>query len=322
MKNILFKLTLISTLIFLIIVSFSGCISNENRLDSIPPDAVKMSPENDFYPPITHLDDWEQPVPMPGPVNTAGAEDAPVISQNADMFFFFFTPDVRVPPEQQVRDGVTGIWWTKRIDDKWTEPERIILKYGLALDGPLCINDNTLWFCSVRGGNFRELDIYTAELINEKWTNWKNAGERLNVDYLVGELYLTGDGNQMFFHKEDIDGFGGTDLYFIEKIDSEWSEPVNLGPIVNTENNEGWPYVSPDGKQLWFTSWSKKGYVGPAIFRTIKDEHNIWSEPEEVISNFAGDPGIDNEGNIYFTHHFFNEEMEMIEADIYVSYHK
>jgi hypothetical protein len=46
------------------------------------------------------------------------------------------------------------------------------------------------------------------------------------------------------------------------------------------------------------------------------------SEPEEIISNFAGDPGLDDEGNIYFTHHFFNEAMERIEADIYVAYRK
>jgi hypothetical protein len=40
--------------------------------------------------------------------------------------------------------------------------------------------------------------------------------------------------------------------------------------------------------------------------------------PELIISQFAGEPSIDNEGNIYFTHHFF-QEGKMIEADIYIA---
>ena len=46
-----------------------------------------------------------------------------------------------------------------------------------------------------------------------------------------------------------------------------------------------------------------------------------WQDPELVISQFAGESSIDNEGNVYFTHHFFNNGV-MLEADIYVAYRK
>jgi hypothetical protein len=47
-----------------------------------------------------------------------------------------------------------------------------------------------------------------------------------------------------------------------------------------------------------------------------------WGEPEEMISNFAGEPTLDDEGNLYFVHHFFSQDGKMLEADIYVAYRK
>ena len=58
----------------------------------------------------------------------------------------------------------------------------------------------------------------------------------------------------------------------------------------------------------------------PAVFRSqkINDE---WQEPELIVSSFAGEPTLDNEGNLYFVHHFYRHG-EMIEADIYIAYKK
>lgn len=47
--------------------------------------------------------------------------------------------------------------------------------------------------------------------------------------------------------------------------------------------------------------------------------NNEWQEPELIISQFAGESSIDNEGNVYFTHHFFKDGV-MLEVDIYVAY--
>jgi len=84
--------------------------------------------------------------------------------------------------------------------------------------------------------------------------------------------------------------------------------------IVNTKENEGWPYISPDGKELWFS----RTYKGsPAIFRSKKD-NNQWQSPELIISQFAGEPTLGINGNLYFVHHYFKDGI-MIEADIYIA---
>jgi len=80
------------------------------REDRIPADAVKRTPETDQHPPIMHSTDFDEPVPMTLTINTAGAEDSPFITPDGNTLYFFFTPDVSVPPNEQLFDDVTGIW--------------------------------------------------------------------------------------------------------------------------------------------------------------------------------------------------------------------
>ena len=98
--------------------------------------------------------------------------------------------------------------------------------------------------------------------------------------------------------------------------ETSWTQPINI-EIVNTIDIDGFPYISQEGNELWFT----RQYLGtPAIYRSKKISNEL-QEPELIISQFAGEPTLDAEGNIYFVHHFYKDD-EMIEADIYIAYKK
>ena len=288
------------------------------RADVIPGDAVKMTPATDLYPPIMHSDEWLDPVPMPGPVNTAGAEDSPFITSDGSTFYFFFTPDVDVPPEKQLMDGVTGIWWTKSVNGTWTEPERILLSDDVALDGAEFVLGDEMWFASVRIGNFGEIDYYTASLVDGQWSDVENAGEEINVDYDIGEMHITSDGSTMYFHTGEWSTEGDMDLWMMQSTADGWSQPVEVSGV-NTPLNEGYPFVTADNSELWYTGQSKLGHPGPALYRCLWNGTG-WNEAEEIVSNFAGECTIDGDGNLYFVHHYFDEGMTMLEADIYVAY--
>ena len=290
------------------------------RSDTIPADAVKGTPATDNFKPVLHLDDWEDPVPMAGPINTAGAEDSPFITPDGNRFFFFFTPDVRVPPEKQLLDKVTGIWWSQKVGGAWTEPERILLNDDVALDGAEFVQGNTMWFASVRAGNLGEIDVYTAQFADGEWGNVQNAGQQLNVDYDIGEFHITADGNTMYFHTGNMSYGSDMDLWTTSRVGSGWSQPVRV-PGVNTAATEGYPFLTEDGNQLWYTGSSKLGYTGPALFRCLKSGSG-WGAAVEVVSNFAGECTMDSEGNLYFVHHYYALNMTMLEADIYVAYNK
>lgn len=288
-----------------------------SRADLIPTDAVKGTPSTDLFPPILHSDDWLTPVPMPGPVNTAGAEDSPFITPDGDWFFFFFTPNVSVPVQEQLLDGVTGIWWTQRHGSTWTEPERIVLHNDVALDGAPFVQGDELWFASVRAGNYGEIDLYTARYVDGKWIGVKSAGPELNSVLDVGEFHLTADGLAMYYGGPG-ETSQDTDIWIAHKVGDVWGKSSRVRNV-NSDLNENQPFLTQEGDELWFTGQSRLGHTGPAVFRSVWNGSE-WGPPEEIVSNFAGEPTLDLEGNLYFVHHFFDSEMSMIEADVYVAY--
>ena len=323
MKKIIVFVVILTFLIIILACTSQAPEKEEalppDRLSKILEDAVKIKLEDDLFPPILHSNLWYEPVPMSSTINSKGGEDSPFITPDGKDFYFFFTPDVSIEAKEQLVDEVTGIYWSKSDGDDWTEPSRVILQERgeLSLDGCLFVQGDVMWFCSARVGNKREIDFYIARLKDGRWTDWENAGELLNVDYGIGELHITSDGNQIYFHSEKAGGMGGMDIWVTGNIDGIWQEPENVS-AVNSQELDGWPYVSEDGKELWITRMYN-GY--PGIFRSIKDTGGNWSEPELIISQFAGEASLDNEGNIYFTHHFYKDSI-MLEADIYVAYKK
>jgi len=250
--------------------------------------------------------------------STRRAVKTPFGTPDGNTLFFFFTPNVTVPVEKQLLDGVTGIWVSRKQDGVWRKAERVVLQDAgkLALDGAEFVQGNTMWFASAREG-YSGVNLFTAEFNDDKWMNWLYVGDKLMKEYKVGEMHLTADGNEMYFHSDRTGTRGGLDIWVTRMIGGEWQEPKNVA-AVNSADNEGWPFITQDGNELWFT----RTYMGsPGIYRSLKTSCG-WSEPQLIISQFAGEPSLDNAGNIYFTHHFFNNASQMIEADIYVAYKK
>ena len=151
--------------------------------------------------------------------------------------------------------------------------------------------------------------MFTSELIEGKWKNWTYAGDRLMKEIQIGEVHIHGD--DLYFHSGRTGGSGGYDVWVTSRSGEIWSDPINIS-AVNTYETEGWPYISTDGNELWFLRY----YLGtPAIYRS-KKTGGAWSAPELIISQFAGEPTLDDAGNLYFVHHFYENDV-MIEADIY-----
>jgi len=284
------------------------------RDESIPEDAVKLTPEMDKNPPVIYSDEFQEPVPLPYPINSAGGEDSSFIVSDGNTLYFFFTPDVGVPVEKQILDGATGIYVSHKVDGEWSKPERIMLQDPGKLSGDGCefVQGNKMWFCTVREG-YTGIHWFTADYVDGTWTNWQNADEELKTEeYETGELHISSDGTELYFHSYRDGGQGGLDIWMSEKVDGEWGEPVNL-EAVNSERDEGWPALSPDGKELWIS----KDY---GLWRSKKVDGK-WTEPELIVSPLAGEATIDSSGNVYFTHHFYDNDV-MLEADIYVIYRK
>jgi outer membrane protein OmpA-like peptidoglycan-associated protein/tetratricopeptide (TPR) repeat protein len=146
-------------------------------------------------------------------------------------------------------------------------------------------NNNSKEEVNSNGKEIRQVGIFTAELVEGKWTNVLPINLN-NLGYLVYHPALSKDGKQLYFASDMPGGIGGTDIY-VSAIneDGTLATPENLGPIVNSEGNESFPFVSKEDGTLYFSSDGWVGYGLLDVFVAVKGEDD---EIVNVIN--LGDP--------------------------------
>ena len=122
--------------------------------------------------------------------------------------------------------------------------------------------------------------------INGNWT--KPMAINIENDYNFNEkanYFLANTRKTLLMSIEREDSRGGRDLYVsFQKTDSTWSEPLNLGTIVNTANEESAPFLASDDKTLYFSSNGFSGYGGADVYmsKRLDDTWTNWSEPQNM----------------------------------------
>jgi hypothetical protein len=308
-------------LCFILLLFNSACVGGERpAIEQTQSSAAGVTPQIDMHPPILHAGDWETPQPLPAPIDGEGNELEPFITLAGNELYFLFTPHLSVSEAKRALDGVSGIYYSKKMHGVWSTPKRLELGGDNALNGCVYTDGKTLWFCSLREGNYNPKgDYYTASLVDGAWRDWQNAGEQLNRILDIEAIHFSADQNTMIFSAVLPTGYGYTDLWQIHRQEEGWSQPEDLGSVVNSPDEETFPFLSEDGKELWFTSSSRLGYPGYAIFRSIGQD-GVWGEPQEILSNDVSEVSIDRAGNLYFTHFLYDENGELLGSKIYVAY--
>jgi outer membrane protein OmpA-like peptidoglycan-associated protein/tetratricopeptide (TPR) repeat protein len=110
-----------------------------------------------------------------------------------------------------------------------------------------------------------KLTIYRALNAGGEWRDVATTSLE-SKEYGVGHPSITKDGKAIFFASEAPGGQGGTDIYKAALKDGKISNPVNLGPSVNTAGDDSFPYMADDGT-LYFSSNGHLGLGGLDVFK-------------------------------------------------------
>jgi outer membrane protein OmpA-like peptidoglycan-associated protein/tetratricopeptide (TPR) repeat protein len=126
-------------------------------------------------------------------------------------------------------------------------------------------------------------DFYECDLTDGKWGKAKPLGGKVNTNLNEGAQNISQDGEWIIFTGCNYpEGQGSCDLYISFKTKNGWSEAENIGPIVNTDFWESSPSLSPDKRDLYFSSNQSGSYGGKDIWVTHRSNAGKWSRPENL----------------------------------------
>jgi hypothetical protein len=255
------------------------------------------------------------PTNLGPPVNSAYGEISQHISADGLQLYFMNWGAPRP-------GGVGGmdIWVATRAtkDDPWGEPANLgpIVNSSFDDGGEGIPADRlSLYFGSNRPGGYGGWDIWvtTRETTGDDWGTPVNLGATVNSSANEIATSISPDGLQLYFM--DVfgprpGGHGSSDLWVTTRatVSDPWSDPVNLGPTVNSSSVDGAPSISADGLSLFFDSQRPGGYGGYDIWVTTRETTaDDWGTPVNLgppvnSSASESDPSISADGStLYFS---------------------
>ena len=219
-------------------------------------------------------------------INTVYPEYSPVISLDGTSLYFTSrrqwadqsTDDYKDAQLNQYPEDIYVSYLG--LNQKLSNPEKLSFCDGKTNEATVTISsdERRVYTYEDRTGNG---DLYFSDFQNNSFqTLTKLEYQDLNTKYWETHCSVTPDGQQMYFVSERPGGFGGRDIYRIVKLpNGNWSDVINVGPSVNTANDEDSPFIAVDNKTLYYSSNGIKSMGDFDIFVSVRDENNFWSDP-------------------------------------------
>lgn len=229
---------------------------------------------------------WE--TPQVAPFSGRYRDFNPSISPDGSKLFFISDR----PGDDEKKHG-GDIWFVEKTKDGWSEPKNIgapVNTDGWEL-GCSVTSDGTLYFTSTRDG--KSADLYRSRLIDGKYREPENLGEAINSPLDELDPFVAPDESYILFACTGRDDalaadagavYPRADLYISFQRDGKWTPPKNLGAPINSGAEESNPFVSRDGKTLFFTS--ERNFVTIPLPKPLK-----YSELENHLHSAANGLG-------------------------------
>jgi hypothetical protein len=171
------------------------------------------------------------------------------------------------------------MWRVVKTSDGWLPPQRLgpPVNTDKFDSWPSLALDKTLYFFSNRDGGFGRSDLYRAEWRDGEYREVENLGKVINSEFHDHDPFTAPDGSYLLWCSDRSDGYGGNDLYIAYRnSDGQWTGPFNLGKNINTSANETRPYVTGNGRYLFFASDANGGldiyWVDAGFIKELKPE--------------------------------------------------
>ena len=208
----------------------------------------------------SHLQNGKWEAPKAARFSSAQWSDLdPFITDDGRKMFFVST---RPAPGKTSSKPDMDIWFSEWKNGDWSDPEWMKEINSDAKEGaPSMDRKGTLYFFSDRGAEANQNSIYTSHAVGDHYSAPDKLPSPVNAGPSDTSPWIAPDGQTLLFYSTRPGGFGQADVYVTFLKNGTWSNPVNLGPQVNTADFEYNPEVSRDGSTLYFGRGGKIYFI-------------------------------------------------------------
>lgn len=180
-----------------------------------------------------------------------------------------------------------GVSVSTKSSEGWSKPEPLDINNALieTTDGNyfLANNRNVLVMAIDRFDAFGEKDLFVSFLQKDnKWTEPLNLGNDINTVNMESSPYLAADNETLYFSSKGFSGYGGSDVYISRRLDdtwTNWTEPENLGPEINSIGDDIFFNIPPSGQFAYYSK--SQGDSNSDIYKIAMP---IFYQPAPVVS--------------------------------------
>ncbi|WP_146895090.1 OmpA family protein [Adhaeribacter aerolatus] len=218
-------------------------------------------------------------------INTAYSEHSPVIA--ADDNYLLFTSrseNVTGGKADQYGEYYEDVFETRRADPTatWQQPKPVGNINSQFHDAAIQLFDNDTKLLLYRDQN--NGDFFFSTLENGTWSAPKPLSNNINTRDYEGDAYITPDGKFLYYSTSHYSENGDKDIYVSERdANGDWGKPKSMGTLINSQDDDDSPYLTRDGKTMYFTSRGHNSMGGYDVFVTKFDSvSRRWSRPENM----------------------------------------
>jgi len=198
-------------------------------------------------------DVWMEPEPAPFFVKEFGFGDFTFSPNSPELYFTSRRPLVRggAPTEP------ANLWKVAYEGENWLEPVPLgpTVNSEIHDSYPSVSNDGTLFFFRRFDAENGLSEIMRSEVAGEGYGVPKRMPREINTQWDEWDPCISPDGSFLVFCSKKPSGFGEDDLYVsFKRRDGSWTEAVNLGDQINSDQSENRPFITADGEYLFFNS--------------------------------------------------------------------